>query len=103
MGFEVVLRLVFEGVGHGAGWAKSPAIVTRYAARALCWAQGCQGTSMTVQHADRIGAGITRKRGDRQSAIGAVRNGKNDDGNVYVTAVQQGLRIRTGKSGEAAI
>jgi nitrogen regulatory protein PII len=32
-----------------------------------------------------------------------VRNGKNDDGNVYVTAVQQGLRIRTGKSGEAAI
>jgi hypothetical protein len=29
--FEVVLRLVFEVFGHGAGLAKSPAIVTRYA------------------------------------------------------------------------
>jgi nitrogen regulatory protein PII len=43
------------------------------------------------------------KRGDRQSAVGAVRDGKNDDGNVYLTGVQRGVRIRTDKSGEAAI
>ncbi len=38
-----------------------------------------------------------------ESIINAARTGKIGDGKIFVTAVEQVVRIRTGESGEAAI
>jgi len=38
-----------------------------------------------------------------ESIINAARTGKIGDGRIFVTAVEQVVRIRTGESGEAAI
>ncbi|OZA28352.1 MAG: transcriptional regulator [Hydrogenophilales bacterium 17-61-9] len=38
-----------------------------------------------------------------ESIIAAARTGKIGDGKIFVTAVEQVVRIRTGESGEAAI
>jgi nitrogen regulatory protein P-II 1 len=38
-----------------------------------------------------------------EAIIGAARTGKIGDGKIFVTAVEQVVRIRTGESGEAAI
>jgi nitrogen regulatory protein P-II 1 len=38
-----------------------------------------------------------------ESIIGAARTGKIGDGKIFVTDVEQVVRIRTGESGEAAI
>jgi nitrogen regulatory protein P-II 1 len=35
--------------------------------------------------------------------VGAARTGKIGDGKIFVTAVEQVVRIRTGESGEAAV
>ncbi|MGK2952506.1 MAG: P-II family nitrogen regulator, partial [Thiobacillus sp.] len=38
-----------------------------------------------------------------EAIINAARTGKIGDGKIFVTAVEQVVRIRTGESGEAAI
>ena len=38
-----------------------------------------------------------------ESIINAARTGKIGDGKIFVTAVEQVVRIRTGESGEAAV
>ena len=38
-----------------------------------------------------------------EAIINAARTGKIGDGKIFVTAVEQVLRIRTGESGEAAV
>jgi nitrogen regulatory protein P-II 1 len=38
-----------------------------------------------------------------EAIINAARTGKIGDGKLFVTAVEQVVRIRTGESGEAAI
>jgi len=43
--------------------------------------------------------------GDRaiEAIVKAARTGKIGDGKIFVTSVEQVIRIRTGESGEAAI
>ena len=38
-----------------------------------------------------------------ESIVKAARTGKIGDGKIFVTAVEQVIRIRTGESGEAAV
>jgi nitrogen regulatory protein P-II 1 len=38
-----------------------------------------------------------------ETIINAARTGKIGDGKIFVTAVEQVVRIRTGESGEAAV
>ena len=38
-----------------------------------------------------------------EAIVGAARTGKIGDGKIFVTAVEQVVRIRTGESGEAAV
>ena len=45
--------------------------------------------------------GMTMKK--IEAIVRAARTGKIGDGKIFVTAVEQVIRIRTGESGEAAV
>ena len=48
-----------------------------------------------------VGDGLVE--GAIEAIVKAARTGKIGDGKIFVTAVEQVIRIRTGESGEAAV
>ena len=66
-----------------------------------------RGAEYVVDFLPKVKVEVVVKDGDVESCVDAIvkaaRTGKIGDGKIFVTSVEQVIRIRTGESGEAAV
>ena len=86
-----------RGNGAHRGNARAPRVPVRARSARAAIATGADRSPMRCRVTAR------RARRVRSRSTKAARTGKIGDGKIFVTAVEQVVRIRTGESGEAAI
>ena len=66
-----------------------------------------RGAEYTVDFVPKIKVEVAVKAADKQAAIDAIvqasKTGQTGDGKVFVSAIEEAVRIRTGETGDSAL